>query len=484
MSIRRQPPASANPSPPAPAPAPATIHPAAQDAWAKLISHPNSALLTHVPRPAVGAGPGNAPKAARSEPQNNVVLIRQLIPQITSFFLNDNDEKSYNTLCNSVTSLLSSAELLNDDTVWEQVVQELHMPVPWYTRAYNIKLWKELANEYGQMSARDVFRFYCAIMNTTPDESNRTMIGAYRRVVWIEWTQRLYDHYEKVYRPPVEYDLNTMISSWCWVTKNLHREIPKADQVALANWFFKKSMSPLYEPFMKTFWNYDWYENDAYIKVNHFVQAVADNLVEWEEEMEEKRLMPNVENKKRTFEWMLLNMDEKYVGWFVDQMVRNVYRNTASLIKRDPDQAQDIVLIYSARLGPAFKALKTWKTPAGYQLAINSIGVMFSYFVSYFLNRIQKRGPDKRGVNILLSNAIMWHMRYILRSVLPTPFKLEKKVLGVETPDFETVKRNIEMLMDPNTEHARFEEFAYEWPKSLVLIYPPGATQDQYDQYM
>lgn len=478
MSIRRQLPASANPSPPAPAPAPATIHPAAQDAWAKLISHPNSALLTHVPRPAVGAigaGPGNAPKAARSEPQNNVVLIRQLIPQITSFFLNDDDEESYNTLCNSVTSLLSSAGLLNDDMVWEEVVQELHMPVPWYTRVYNYSLWQEFVNkEDGQMSARDIFRFYCAVMNTTPNKSNRSMIKAYRRVVWNEWTQRLYGHDEKLFRPSVEYDLNTMISSWCWVTKNLYREIPKVDQVALANSFFKQPMSPLYEPFMKTFWNYDWYENDAYIKVNYFVQVVADNLQEWEEEMEERRLMTNVENKKRTFEWMLLNMDEKYVGWFVDQTVRKVYRSNASLIKEDPDEARDIVLVYNARLGPAFKALKTWKTPDGYQLAINSVGVMFSHFVTYFINKVQRR-----GVNVSLSNAIMWHMRYILRSVLPTPFKLEKNVLGVEIPDFETVKRKIEMLMDPNTEHATFEEFAYEWPKSLMPIYPFGATQDQ-----
>ena len=53
------------------------------------------------------------------------------------------------------------------------------------------------------------------------------------------------------------------------------------------------------------------------------------------------------------------------------------------------------------------------------------------------------------------------------------------QVLGVEIPDFETVKRNIEMLMDPNTEHATFKEFAYEWPKSLVPIYPSGATQNQ-----
>lgn len=381
------------------------------------------------------------------------------ISHITKFLINEDDEKS---LCNRVTSLLSSHRLLNNDIMWKEVVQELHMPVPWYTRFYNIKLWKEFANKDGQMSARDVFRFYCAVMNTTPDASNRTMIGAYRRVVWDEWTQRLYEHNVNYCRPPVEYDLNMIISSWCWVTKNLHREIPKAEQVALANSFFEQSMSPLYEQFMKTFWDYDWYENDAYINMIHFVQAVVVNLLEWEKKMEKRRLMLNVEDKKRTFEWMLINMKERFVGWFVEEMVRTVYSTNASLIERKSQEAQNILLIYNERLGPAFEALKKWKTPAGYQLAINSVGIMFSYFVSDFIDRVQKQGE-----NVLKSNAIMWHMRYILRSVLPTPFKLEKKVLEHEIPNFETILRHIDMLMDENTATSNF---AYAWPKSLVPI--------------
>ena len=61
MSIRRtgttpkvqSPTAPATPA--APSGPASTIHPAAQDAWKKIIQHPSSALLTHVPRPAFGA---------------------------------------------------------------------------------------------------------------------------------------------------------------------------------------------------------------------------------------------------------------------------------------------------------------------------------------------------------------------------------------------------------------------------------------------
>ena len=72
-------------------------------------------------------------------------------------------------------------------------------------------------------------------------------------------------------------------------------------------------------------------------------------------------------------------------------------------------------------------------------------------------------------------------MRYILLSVLPSPFKGENMTLGIETPNFETVKRNMEILMDRKTELAKFEEFPFPWPQNLLPIYPENTTAEQFE---
>ena len=464
MSIRRQSQSSVkSASLVAPAqpctPAPPSIHPAAEDAWNKMIQHPSSALLTHVPRPVVGAPmqPGTAQEGAFSNTDN----LRMLIPFIlVAFNESAREEKKFMTLCSKITNLLATNKQLDNLDAWYLVLKELRMPLISYP---GNDLWPPIMPTDVNYP-RKLFELYCRQISKW-DVSNNGVYDQFFRslqvypasIILKEWQRRIVAYSIPTHEPFEEF--KEAVRAWIWVVNN-YEKFFKA-----TNTFFQEllihmvriSSDRAWEFFVKRIYN-DTMPNINLSSFNDMFVGVL--LRERDLLMDAKRL----ELSNRTFDYVMSMMPPGKTGSFMVALAENMANSHGNQAgnKRQTFDEDDVPLFYSRLIMPIMTKFKTLSLPSQYVQILNSIGNAFANSIDYHMQEAISKGW------FVPLNAIVFEMRIFLMSSFPSESNFVDNFEKFMTN--EKHKKIIRELLQPET--TRVEWYPLPWPTSIYKTLP------------
>lgn len=448
MSIRRQPHSSAK-SASLVAPAqpstitPPSIHPAAEDAWSKMIQHPSSALLTHVPRPMVGVPvqPGVAQEGAFS----NIDNLRMLIPFIlVAFNKSAREENNFMTLCTKITALLDANKQLSNSNAWYLVLKELRMPL--IEGSGSLPSVPPEDAEYH----RNLFRKYCKEISNPA--SNYSALG-----ILEQWQMRIIG-YSMPNRENFD-KFKEAVISWIWVVNNY------GNLSRVKNGFFqellihmvKRSNDRSWEFFAKRIYT-DIMPNIDLSSFNDMFVGVL--LRERDLLMDAKRL----ELSNKTIDYVMPMMPPDKIGPFmveIAEYMANSHGNQA-VNKRQIFEEDDVPFFYSRLTMPIMTKLKTLSLPSQYSQILNSIGNAVANSIEYHMqNAISKSW-------FVPLNAIIFELRIFLISSFPSNSNFVDNFESFMTN--EKHKKIIRELLQPET--TRVEWYPFPWPASIYTSLP------------
>ena len=431
MSIRR-PASSQQPS--------HSIHPAADEAWKKLIAHPSSALLTHVPRPGIRMNPSDSlPKKSRMEGQDSKPTVADIAPMILAFFKSG----GFASLCKNVTMLLSTSKMsLEDDVVWSQITNLLRMPFPLYE--------PRLINFHNH---RHAFQFYCKGLTSeeTRFSTKYIMQQWQNRILHImETNDRRYDAFPDA--------LRNAVSSWVWVIDNYPVRIERRTMNEFIDNVAHAASDSQWEMFNKILWSE--LKDESRDITTSMVKAVINSPRGY------------ITGNNRTIDFMIRHVDPPRIGIFVNSVFRakSYLEMERPSMDRTRTMKTEIVDFYGTNLLPAMTRILNYNGPDEYQVAVNSVAEVFSAFIDSWkeLLRRETRAYDIQVFFIKLANFTIYNARTFFTHGLPKPVELIPGVLGYDFENLDRVKSNIDEVMNPNVVDLNADDERYPWPKSLI----------------